>query len=273
MKLKRSQRQGAWRSGTTRRSSLLLEEAFGRAALLDGDRQEVGGHVRHQDLFHVAETRPPRHLVEVVVQPGRWGPVHKVRLFHGGRRSRRRRRGVVLEVSGSQVTGADLSPVSVWVGSVEMFVEAPAATAMALRVVVVVVMVVFIAVTEVLRVSVTHADLTRLLPTLDLGEFMRSRAGLVLRPPLEQLGVTKAGLGPPFFGRVDEANGAVLLKWRQADAFAAVDGARGEDGRNHGSQALSGSRGDDRLRSREVDPSDLLAPEVIGPGFVFGMRL
>lgn len=120
---------------------------------------------------------------------------------------------MVLEVSGSQVTGAVLSPVSVWVGSVEMFVEAAAATAMALRVVVVVVvMVVFIAVAEVLRVSVTHADLTRLLPTLDLGEFMRSRAGLVLRPPLEQLGVTKAGLGPPFFGRVDEANGAVLLK-------------------------------------------------------------
>lgn len=38
------------------------------AAFLDGDGQEVAGHVCHQDLFHAAETRPPRHLVQVQVQ-------------------------------------------------------------------------------------------------------------------------------------------------------------------------------------------------------------
>lgn len=103
---------------------------------------------------------------------------------------------MVLEVSGGQVTGAVLSPVRVWVGSVGVFVEAPAESAMALRVVVV-----FVAVTVVLRMS----DL----PTVDLGEFVRPLAGLVLRPPLR---VTEAGFGPPLFGRVDEPNRAVLLK-------------------------------------------------------------
>lgn len=58
-----------------RSSSLLLEEAFGRAALLDGDCQEVGGHVCHQHLLHVAEGRPPRDVVQVHVQPGRGRPV------------------------------------------------------------------------------------------------------------------------------------------------------------------------------------------------------
>lgn len=56
-------------------SSLLLEEAFGRTALLDGDCQEVGGHIGHQHLLHVAEGRPPRHVVQVHVQPGRGRPV------------------------------------------------------------------------------------------------------------------------------------------------------------------------------------------------------
>lgn len=52
-------------------SSFVFEEAFSRAALPDGDRQEVGCHIRHQDLFHVAQRRPPRHFVQVVIEP-RW---------------------------------------------------------------------------------------------------------------------------------------------------------------------------------------------------------
>lgn len=42
-----------------KQSSFVFEEAFGSAALLDGDGQEVGGHVRYQDLFHAAEGGSP----------------------------------------------------------------------------------------------------------------------------------------------------------------------------------------------------------------------
>lgn len=58
-----------------RPSSLLFEEAFGCAALLDGDCQEVGGHVRHQHLLHVTQGWPPRHVVQIHVKPGRGWPV------------------------------------------------------------------------------------------------------------------------------------------------------------------------------------------------------
>lgn len=49
-------------------SSLGSEKALTGAAFLNGDGQEVAGHVRHQDFLHAAETRPPGHLLQVHVQ-------------------------------------------------------------------------------------------------------------------------------------------------------------------------------------------------------------
>lgn len=63
-------------------SSFVFEKAFSRAALPDGDGQEVGGHVRHQDLLHVAQRRPPCHLIQAVIEPRRGRPVQEVGLFH-----------------------------------------------------------------------------------------------------------------------------------------------------------------------------------------------
>ena len=109
---------------SVKQSSFIFEEAFRSAALLDGDCQEVGGHVRHQDLFHVAERWPPRHLIQVDVKPGRGWPVQEVRLFHlwklGGAAQALAHFGLVLEVWRCQVAGAVLSPVCVHVCPVWM---------------------------------------------------------------------------------------------------------------------------------------------------------
>lgn len=104
-------------------SSLLLEEAFGRAALLDGDRQEVGGHVRHQHLLHVAEGRPPRHVVQVHVQSGGGRPVWEVRLLHERRNGAATEdlAGVWLEFLGQWwVSGGLFSSVCVHEGPVRV---------------------------------------------------------------------------------------------------------------------------------------------------------
>lgn len=63
-------------------SSFVFEEAFSGAALLNCDREEIGGDIGHQDLFHVAQRRSPRHLVQVLIEPCRRRPVQKVGLFH-----------------------------------------------------------------------------------------------------------------------------------------------------------------------------------------------
>lgn len=124
--LMRVRQNEAKRKETSRRhqSSFVFEEAFRGAALLDGDSQEVGGHVRHHDLFHVADRWPPRHFVQIVVEPGRGRPVKKVRLFHLWQLSRATQAlahsGLVLEVHGCQVGGGVLSPVCVHVCSVWM---------------------------------------------------------------------------------------------------------------------------------------------------------
>lgn len=120
-----SQRKRSVASGKlVERSSFVLEEALRSAALLDGDGQEVGGHVRHQDLLHVADGGPPRHFIQVDLKPG-WGrPVQEVRLFHWWALSGAARAlahfGGVLEVYRRQVGGAVLSPVCVHVCSVWM---------------------------------------------------------------------------------------------------------------------------------------------------------
>lgn len=101
----------------TNPSSFVFEEAFRSAALLDGDGQEVGSHIRHHDLLHVADGGPPRHFIQVQVESG-WGrPVHEVRLLHLGRLHGAAQAwahsGLVLEGYRSQVAGAVLSPVRV----------------------------------------------------------------------------------------------------------------------------------------------------------------
>lgn len=109
------EKQSVAQRKSIRQSSFVLEEAFRSAALLDGDGQEVGGHVRHQDLFHVAERRPPRHFVQVDVESGGGRPVQEVRLLHlwklCGATQALARMGLVLELWRCQVAGAVLSPV------------------------------------------------------------------------------------------------------------------------------------------------------------------
>lgn len=293
-----------------RRSSFVFEEAFRSAALLDGDGQEVGGHVRHQDLFHVAERRPPRHFVQVDVEPG-WGrPVQEVRLFHLWTLATQALAhfGLVLEVCGCQVAGAVLSPVRVHVRSVRMQAavrvellvrastgECPAVRVVRMVVVVVVMVVVLMTVTVVLWMSVGHLDQPHVFTPLELSQFVRDVAHLLLCSPLVGLrdrraaaAVLEAGLRlrASFFGHMDESVWTGLLEgrlvftgaqlWRpHTYAFSAVDSAGWEDSGNDGSQALSGPGCDNWLWGwvGDVHPSDSLAPELIGLGFNFSLSL
>lgn len=83
-----------------------------------------------------------------------------------------------------------------------------------MMVVVVAVVMVFMTVTEVLRVSVGHSDQPHLLTPLELSQFVRDVAHLLLCSPLVGLrdrraaaAVLEAGLrfGASFFGYVDES--------------------------------------------------------------------
>lgn len=116
-----SQRKQRWHKQIIQ-SSFVFKEAFRSAALLDGDGKEVGGHVRHHDLFHVTNGGPPRHFIQIVIKPGRGRPVQKVRLFHlwnlGGTTQALAHFGLMLKVYRCQVGGAVLSPVCVHVCSV-----------------------------------------------------------------------------------------------------------------------------------------------------------
>ncbi len=109
---------------SVKQSSFVSEEAFRGAALLDGDSQKVGRHIRHQDLLNVAKRGPPRHFVQVNVKPGRRRPVQEVRLFHGwnlgGAAQALAHFGLVLEVWRCQVGGAVLSSVCVHVCPVKV---------------------------------------------------------------------------------------------------------------------------------------------------------
>lgn len=106
------------------KSAFVFEEAFSGAALLDGDGQEVGGHICHQDLFHIAQRGPPSNFVQVIVEPGRGWPGQKVRLFHlwklSGRTEALTHFGLVLELCRCQEAGAIFNPVHVHVPPVWM---------------------------------------------------------------------------------------------------------------------------------------------------------
>lgn len=286
-------------------SSFVFEEAFRSAALLDCDRQEVGGHIRHQDLLHVAERGPPRHFVQIVVEP-RWGrPVQKIRLFHlrelGGATQTHFR--VLLEVRGHQVAGAVLCPVSFHIRSVrmqatlwvELFVGALAGAAVCV-VMMMVEVVMFMAVTMVLWMSVGQFDQPHVFATLELSQFVRAVTLLLLCSPLVVLreGRTAAAIVKPrlrlrasLLRYVDESFWNSLMKqsllvltgaqfWRSdAYALSTVDSTRWEDGGNDCSQALSGSGGSDRFWGRVGDahPSDCFTPEVIGLGLHLSLSL
>lgn len=224
---------------SVKQSSFVFEEAFRSAALLDGDSQEVGGHVRHQDLFHVAERGPPRDFVQVDVEPGRGRPVQEVRLFHlwklGGAAQALAHFGLVLEVWRCQVIRAVLSPVCVHVSSVWMqaavrvhlLVGASAGDSpvvcVVMMVMVVVVMVVFMAVRVVLWMSVGHFDQPHVRAPLELTQFVRDVARLLLCSPVVGLRDGRAAaavlearlrLRASFFGYVDESVWTGLLEGR-----------------------------------------------------------
>lgn len=157
-------------------------------------------------------------------------------------------------------------------------------------------MVVLMTVTVVLWMSVGHFDQPHPFSPLELSQFVRAVAHLLLCSPLVGLrdrraaaAVLEAGLRlrASFFGYVDESvwtglvmGGLLVLTgvqfWRSDTyAFSTVDSTGWEDGGNNGSQALSGPGGDNRLWGRvgDVHPSDCLAPELIGFGFNFSLSL
>lgn len=222
---------------SVKQSSFVFEEAFRSAALFDGDSQEVGGHISHQDLFHVAERGPPCHFIQVNIKPGRGRPVQKVRLFHwwklGGATQALAHFRLVLEVWRCQVAGAVLSSVSVhvcpvWMQAavrVELLVGAPTGdspTVCVVMVVVVVMMVVMLmAVSMVVWMSVGHFDQPHILTSMELRQFVRDVAHLLICSPLVRLrdhraaaAVLEAGLRlwASFFGYVDVSIRTGLLK-------------------------------------------------------------
>lgn len=182
-------------AGNVNKSSLVFEEALGGAALLDGDRQEVGRHVRHQDLVQVARTRPPGRFVRVVEEPGRRRPVQEVRLLRV-RGSARARFGAVLEVRRRHV--AALGPVRVRCIRLQAAVGVKLLVGRlpALRVV-------------MMMMMVKMVSVGRLFTSVEFGEFVRAVAELLLRSPLVRLGdggaaaaVRRSGLRPPLPGPV-----------------------------------------------------------------------
>lgn len=201
----------------------------------------------------------------------------------------------MLEVHRCQVGGAVLSPVcvrvcSVWMQAalrVQLLVGASTGDSPVvcevMMMVVVVVLVVFV--TVALWMSVGHFDQPRLLPPLELSQFVMAVAHLLLCSPLvgfrdhrAAAAVLEAGLRlrASFFGYVQESvwtdmlvlTGAQL--WRSDTyAFSAVYSTGWEDGGNNGSKALSGPGGDNRLGGwvGDVHPLDCITPELIGFGF------
>lgn len=245
------------------------------AAFLDGDGQEVAGHVRHQHLFHAAETRPPRHLVQVQVQRAGGRLVQQVRLVQ--QRQFRRTAGVgagrLLQQRRGREAAAVLRPASLCVPSVcvqvPLRVEAPVGTAAGdcaggrvVVVVVVAVVVVFLTVTVVLWVAVRHSEQPQILALPKLSVSVAHVAHLLLRSRPAQLGRRRAAaavleaqlrLRASFLGEVQsiwtgwerrqaEVTGA---QFRRLDtyAFSAVYGAGRENGGHDGSETLSGPGG------------------------------
>lgn len=126
---------GGRSEAAARGSSFGCEKALRGAAFLDGDGQEVAGHVCHQDFFHAAETRPPRHLIQVQVQWAGGRLVQQVRLVQHGQFSGPARVGVglLLQEWRGRVAAAVVRPASLCVPSVceqaPVGVEAPVGTA------------------------------------------------------------------------------------------------------------------------------------------------
>lgn len=163
-----------------------------------------------------------------------------------------------------------------------------------MRIVVVVVMMVgFMAVTVALWMSVGNFEQPHIFPSLELNQFVRAVAQLLLSSPLHGLrdhraAVLEAGLRlwASLFWNVDEPCSTGLLMgmlmvlmgqfwWSDTYAFSAVDSAGWENVGNNSSQALSGPWGNNRLWGRigDVHPSDRLTPKVIRLGCNFSLGL
>lgn len=163
-------------------------------------------------------------------------------------------------------------------------------------VVVIVVMVAFVAVAEVLWMSVGHFDQPHLLTPLQLGQFVWGAvAHLLLCSPLvwirhhgagDDVFEARLGLRASLFGDMNESIRAGVLDGRRlvltgkfwlsdTYAFSAVDCAGWKDGGNDGSQTLSGPGGDYWfwVWIGDAHPSCCLTPEFIRLGFSFSLGL
>lgn len=146
-----------------------------------------------------------------------------------------------------------------------------------------VVVMMFMAVAVVLWMSVGQFDQPHVFAPLELSQFVRAVALLLLPSPFmvlrEDLIKPRLRLGTSLFRYVDEVFWTSMkqrllvltrAQFRRSDAYAfsTVDGTRWEDGGHDSSQALSGPGGGNRFWGRVGDAhsSDCFAPEVIGLG-------